>query len=396
MAAPVFFSYSWSDEVEASRVDALLRFRGVPIWRDRRAMRWGGFQQDQVREAIAEICSGFVIHLTPAALDQNGSRFITQVELPAMDERRRIDPDFFSGAVFAGQSVAEGLDQVHSLCGFLIGSTFGSAIDQAADLEPQLRNAATSILRAYLSTLDGETLRLFFDTRQDVPYDDSADLHLAWHPPLAHSLDGVDGVVWARDLLPALADLNDAIRAVRAPTKLVVAGQPHLSAALALGYAFRTPGPWSLELVGYDGVHWHSGPRQADATGWEFAPRAGGTGDGSEALVVSLHATHEIFGAVRAARRGLPPERATLDICPRGGRSHTSIDPVRANGLAAAIAAEINSARTRYSATEIHLYMACPWPFAALLGHHLASAGTVVSFEANAARDNYFPACRLD
>jgi hypothetical protein len=59
------------------------------------------------------------------------------------------------------------------------------------------------------------------------------------------------------------------------------------------------------------------------------------------------------------------------------------------------IAAEIARARARYGAEETHLYMACPWPFAALLGHHLASAGPVVSFEANLDRDNYYRACRL-
>ena len=106
MASPLFLSYSWSDESEANRLDTLLWLRGVPVWRDRRAMRWGGYQQDQVREAIGEICSGFAIHLTPAALDQNGSRFITEVELPAMDDRRRADHDFFSGAVFDGYDLA--------------------------------------------------------------------------------------------------------------------------------------------------------------------------------------------------------------------------------------------------------------------------------------------------
>lgn len=56
MASPLFLSYSWSDESEANRLDTLLRLRGVPVWRDRRAMRWGGYQQDQVRAAISEIC----------------------------------------------------------------------------------------------------------------------------------------------------------------------------------------------------------------------------------------------------------------------------------------------------------------------------------------------------
>ena len=395
MASPLFLSYSWSDESEANRLDTLLRLRGVPVWRDRRAMRWGGYQQDQVRAAISEICSGFAIHLTPAALDQNGSHFITEVELPAMDDRRRADHEFFSGAVFDGYDLAAGTKAVQGLCGFSVGSTFGSVIDPSASLEPQLRSAATSILRSYLATLSGEVLEIFFDTRQELPHHEPAAIHLGWHPPLAHDLALVESEVWDCDLLPALADLNDAIRSLRAPTHLVVAGQPHLSAALALGHTFRAPGPWSLELLGYGGQRWRSGPRRPAAPGWELTPQAGGTGPDSEALLVCLHATHRVSDAVRAARRNFPPPRATIDIFPPNGPAHDSIDPDAANGLAAMIASQIATARARYGAEETHLYMACPWPFATLLGHHLASAGPVVSFEANLDRDNYYRACRL-
>lgn len=395
MARPLFLSYSWSDETAVDRLESLLRFRGVPIWRDRRAMRWGGYQQDEVREAIAEVCSGFAIHLTPAALDQNGSRFITEVELPAMDSRRRADRDFFTGAVFAGYDLAGGIKAVQDLCGFSLGSTFGSVIDPTGSPEPQLRSAAGSILRSYLATLRGEALEIFFDTRQEVPHHEPAAIHLGWHPPLLHDLSSVGPEIWNCELLPALTDLNDAIRSLRAPTHLVVAGQPHLSAALGLGYIFRAPGPWSLELLGYGGERWQSGPRTPDADCWELTPRAGMTGADATVLVVSLHATHEISAAVRAARREQAAPRATLDIYPPTGPGHDSLDPATANGVAAAIAASIADARATYGAVETHLYMACPWPFAALLGHHLASAGPVVSFEANLDRDNYYQACRL-
>lgn len=396
MASPLFLSYSWSDDTEADRLDALLRFRGVPIWRDRRAMQWGGFHQDQVRAAIAELCSGFSIYLTPAALDQNGSRFITEVELPAMDDRRNRDANFFSGAIFAGYSAAEGSNAAQEICGFSVGATFGSSIDSGHDLDPQLRSAALAILRRYLASLEGsDSLSVFFDTRQEVPWQEPADIHLSWHPPLEHGLDNVDSRVWDENLVPALCDLNNALRAERAPSHLVVKGQPHLSAALALGHTFRAPGPWSLELVGYGGSRWLSGPREPDDCGWTFEKRAGQTGPGHDALVVRIHATHEIASAVRAARRSLPGPRATLDLHPPSDPSHTSIEPETANGLAAAAAAAIAAARAEYGAAETHLYMACPWPFAALLGHHLASAGPMVSFEANLARDNYLRACRL-
>src|SRR5437867_3494310 len=99
MAAPVFLSYSWEDMSEVDDLDEMLRLRGVPVWRDRRAMRWGGYNEDLVRRTILETVSGFVLYLTPAAVAED-SWFIPQVEMRAMDDRRTRNGSFFNGAVF--------------------------------------------------------------------------------------------------------------------------------------------------------------------------------------------------------------------------------------------------------------------------------------------------------
>jgi len=57
MAAPVFLSYSWDDMSEVDELDTMLRLRGVPVWRDRRAMRWGGYNEDLVRRVIRDEAS---------------------------------------------------------------------------------------------------------------------------------------------------------------------------------------------------------------------------------------------------------------------------------------------------------------------------------------------------
>lgn len=53
-------------------------------------MRFGTHQEDRVRAAIRDDCSGFVLYLTEAALT-GALGFITQVELPAMVDRG-LDP----------------------------------------------------------------------------------------------------------------------------------------------------------------------------------------------------------------------------------------------------------------------------------------------------------------
>ncbi len=43
MAHPLFLSYSWDDLSEVDKLDTFLRLRGVPVWRDRREMQFGGY-----------------------------------------------------------------------------------------------------------------------------------------------------------------------------------------------------------------------------------------------------------------------------------------------------------------------------------------------------------------
>lgn len=396
MAAPVFLSYSWQDTTEVDRLDDRLRWRGVPVWRDRRAMQWGGYNEELVKRAIRETCSGFALYLTEDALHAGKSEFIPSIELPAMADRRQRDDDFFSGAVFRGYGVADGADAVRERTGIPIAPTLGSRIDDDGALEPQLVETANAILARYLDTewKDGPAT-VFFDTRQELPWREQALLHVSWHPPLEHAIDTCDEGCWDRDLVPALRDLNNALRNARGEPRLVVQGQPHLSAALALGYVFRAPGPWTLQLLPYYGGVWVSGPRESDDCGWNVDARSGETGGGRDALLVCVHATHEISERVRESRKAELSPRATLDVWPPVGAGHTTIEAERANGLACATAKAICDARREYGTAETHLYMACPWPFAALLGYHLASAGPIISYEATESRDDYRRACRL-
>lgn len=396
MAAPVFLSYSWQDATEVDQLDDRLRWRGVPMWRDRRAMEWGGYNETLVKQALRERCSGFALYLTKQALHSGSSEFIPEIELPEMDGRRQRDESFFSGSIFRGYGVRDGAAAVRERTGIQVATTLGSPIADDRALEPQLVDAANAILASYLGAEWQEgPATVFFDTRQEIRWHEDALLHISWHPPLAHALDACDGDCWDRDLVPALRALRDALHKARGGTRLVVRGQPHLSAALALGHTFRAPGPWSLECTTYQGGVWETGPRESDDCGWEVRAQAGETGGARDALLVCVHATHEISRTVRESRKGELSPRATLDIWPPVKTGHTTIDAERANGLACATASAICDARREYATAETHLYMACPWPFAALLGYHLASAGAIVSYEATEGRDDYRRACRL-
>jgi hypothetical protein len=389
---PVFLSYAWEDEELADRLGLQLRLRGVPVWRDRHDMRWGAYNEEIVLEAIEHGCSGFILLLTDAVMQ---SRFILDIELPAMGRRRNRDPTFFAGAVFArSQPVKTSAEELRSTSGIELASALGSPIgDERTAAE--LRSAAKAILHSYLRiALDDEqdpTVRI--ETRSAVTDTDLAQVHLSWSPPLAADIDDVGEHIWEEDLLPALSDLRGALEELTQRRRLIVTGRPHLSAALALGFEFRAPTGWTLTLR-QDGLELLTERVQPDQGEWSIV-RQPSSSDGDHRLVLCLHATKDVTRAMQEHCRSTQHARVELHVRPQGDPGHLTVDTGTLNALIAAIAHEVADTRTRFGVTETHLYLACPWTMAAGLGWQLSSVGTLISHEADAARSSYRAACRL-
>ena len=364
------------------------------MWRDRRDMLFGAYQEDLVRQAIREDCSGFVLYLTEQALF-GGSGFIPDIEMRAMANRRERDPAFLNGAVFRGWDIDKATSAAHEKTGISLGSTLGQPL-VGADLGPSdLRETANAILIGYLSSQRSVgPAEILLDTRNHLSWQQPGLLHVGWHKPLAHDIDDCAPDCWEQHLQPALHDLRCALLATGSDRDLVVRGTPHLSAALALGFEFRRPTGWNIEMHDAYGGTWTTGYTGPDDAGWRFDPRPGAAG-ASDTLVVAVHARHDIGDALRAHRASFRPARATLHVRPPADAAAESIDPAAASSLAAAIAEQVRMAQRDYGTRETHLYLAGPWPMATLLGWHLASSGPVTSFEATADRHDYRPACRL-
>jgi hypothetical protein len=396
MAKPLFLSYAWDDQKELDLLDTLLRLRGVPVWRDRRRMSFGTYNQDRAREGIAEICSGFALYYTEHVLS---SDFILAVELPAMDARRRLGPPppFFAGAVLrrAGR-FEDNLEELRRAAGGVELSAALGAPFRGADIEAELRDAACAILAAYLDAElpEADIVALEIQTRGEVPNSDLAPLHLCWSPPLHHDPELHPREVWPRELLPAFADLHAALEDAGAPRRLRVGGNMHLSAALALGWEFRQPSGWTLE-IDHEFVPTEAALVDPNAHGWRMSVDPGPSG-GEGRLVLCLHASQDVAAAMHRHGRDLPAPAATVHVYPPSGEpGRTSVESGQANELAAAIAAKINSARREHNTSSTHLYLACPWPLATLLGWHLSSSGQLVMHEPDVDRGSYRSSCEL-
>lgn len=395
MARPLFLSYSWSAAEEVDLLDSALRLRGVPVWRDRREMTFGTYNETRVREGMAEICSGFALYYTDAVLD---SDFIGKIELPAMDARRRrgAPPAFFAGAVMRRRlDFEKAAAELRSAAGGIgLGEALGGHVSDE-DFDSDLRQATNAILASYLEAeLEGEEVSFRVETRNEIPSSDPSLLHLSWCPPLDHDLDLHPEQVWERHLLPALADLHAGLEAAGAPRRLRIGGNLHLSAAFALGWEFRQPTSWTLALD-HEFVPCETALVAPDDHGWRLTVEPG-PADGDARLLVCLHATQDVANAMHEHCRDLPPARATLHIYPPSGSpERTSVDPAQANSLAAAIVAKINTCRSEFRTSETHLYLACPCPLAALLGWHLSSSGRLVMHEPDVGRGSYRASCEV-
>ena len=392
MARPVFLSYAWADEDVADRLEAQLRLRGVPVWRDRRGMRWGGYNEEVVLEAIERGCCGFVLLLTDASLE---SHFICDIEVPAMGRRRSADPGFFAGAIVHREDgVAASADLLREKTDVDLASALGSQLSDE-DLRADLQRAAGAVLRSYLRAELGADAppHAHIETRAPVPDDDPATLHLSWSPPLAADLDGVRDEVWAADLLPALGDVRAALEEVGARRTLLISGRPHLSAAVALGYEFRAPTGWTLALR-HGGGEVTTARAPANAGEWTLVREPYSSG-ADHRLVLCIHASKDVTRAMQEHCRSLPPARATVHVRPPGGPGHFTVEPDAVNGLCAAVESAIADARTRYGVQDTHLYLACPWFMATALGWHLTAVGRIVCHEADVARSSYGATCCL-
>jgi hypothetical protein len=395
MADPVFLSQAWKDKRGVDILDRQLLLRGVPTFRDRRELGWGRGLESQLREVIDERSSGFVLYATPKVLE---SKTILEVELPVMDERRRRDPTFFAGAVFRGLDIRAGTKELHALSGVDVGSALGSIANGTHALAAKLGKAAGQILREYLAVRWAEgpaTARI--ETRGGVPNDEPALLHLAWSPPLEHNAAAVKPACWKGELLPALVDLRRELewRAGReslCERRLQLQGNAHQSAALALGHEFREATGWQLEIES-KGATWTTLRVAPDATGYTIAATPHDLG--ADELIVCVSIAQDVCPLVRAHRKSLGPGRAELRISPAAGASRVALEPTQAKALAAAVADEIRSAARTYQTRETHLFIAGPWPFAALLGWHLGSSGVIVAHEATADHAGYVSSCRL-
>jgi hypothetical protein len=251
----------------------------------------------------------------------------------------------------------------------------------------ELANAALGawLQRRFQRTPKGP-ITLMIRTRETGAQDIAADLVLDWTGDYRGLLS--DAGTGDEALRRALFDVARAVAAAGIGV-IRISGPAHLSAGVALGYAFHRATGHRVE-VAHRGAWW-------DADGEATAPKlriARHQLDprGSDLLVTLALSRPEIVGDADRATGVLGrPIGGRVVAEPESGPSREAIESVEhARGMVRATIAALMAARAEWGTRGVmHVFMATPFAFAALLGHSLNGFGPLWLYEPRPGHQEY-------
>ncbi len=375
--------------------------RGIQIWRDVDALPAGQITENEIRQAIRSECWGLTAYVTRESMSAD---FVMRVELPAAVRRKQIDAGFPIVPVFRAIMLNEARKTSLERLGVDLTSFNGQIIESnvadSGKLQHHLRLSANKVLRAYLSRA--------FDPKQPEydrnPHLDfhtwpfrcghpAPDMDLDWSCFFSHeSLPSHD--IWQSLLLPALSDVKDTLAEITGARTLCVHAKARLSAGLALGFIFRQPTGFNIEIE-QDGQLWSTvaSPSQREAL---RVTEAGGD-ICCAALAVIMSITADVSPSVDQYVQAIGRDfRARLRFEPHGGPGRGSVSDLQcAIDMVTQARARILQARDEYKADMIHLFASMPLGLAVLLGHQLNACGVIQCYEFEGLSSSYRPSCQL-
>jgi hypothetical protein len=380
--APVtaFLSYCRANQGRVKALQRELRLRGVRGWRDVTNLRAGVPAPETIIAAIRSGSDAFVAYVTPEFLT---SDFIWRVEIPAAVARHEADPLYAIIPVFDGVTPAQ-LTARCAAVGQIDLSEFNGGFAEAR--RGSRRAALKGIARATLEAVIGirfaddrsRSVHVAFRTgafRSSLP---GPDLDIDWTEEFVSPCPPED--VWRRDLLPALRDVREVV-ALNVPSRKVTAEvYARLSPALAFGHALSSVA--RLELLLRDGDEDWSTSRGRPARELLRARVLAMSGDRSIGVVevaisrdTSFHATEILRDSGTGAGRRIHLQPAD------GGPSNEAIASADdAADMARQVATLLRSLHDE-GVKEIHLFIAAPPAWAAILGHVLSAVGEVIVYQ---------------
>lgn len=196
---------------------------------------------------------------------------------------------------------------------------------------------------------------------------------------------------WQR-IWDGLVDLERAMTKHSSITDVELTLSSHLTAGLAAGFAFRRTKGWSLQVGARGSQALCAQSDHCTQDDLDFKPDPGSLN--STYMTVEIDLLGNGIGlAVGEALRAMTPPRQRLSWSLKD--NSTRIDPDLFGAMAASIGRNIKREQARLRTTDVHLFVAAPVQFAALLGAELnALNATVHLYEHH--EHSYRPSLTLD
>ena len=188
--------------------------------------------------------------------------------------------------------------------------------------------------------------------------------------------------VWKRHLLPAIADVVDAIEQDGGGKKVVASGLPTISAAFALGRGFMAPrgieSEWMQFSPASGEVSWNLREKREDV---ELAVRGRDKDAGADDLAVLISISAPVEHAWAASKDALPSFRAVVDVR-LDNQKAVVLNPSQALDIAHQTIEAVRNARNEFRPKgAVHLFMAAPVGLAFLLGQLSNTLGPIRLYE---------------
>jgi hypothetical protein len=389
---PLFISYRrtpWAKEV--LRLSKECRRRGLRTIvdlsdPDRIA---GQAQYDALRQTIGHECDGFILYLTRAIVD---SPCIWNVEVPAaLDAFDRGDFHFLPVFRDLSPSDVSALEphgrRISGLAGAIIRAEEGPGNeDKVAAAHVEIANLALQVQLRRHGAHAADSIAIAVRTRETGVHPAEADLVLDWVDDYGQVLAGEASE--AAGLAGAVRDVcrtagAAGIRGVR------LCGPAHLSAAFAVGHTFARASGFHFEVAQRE--QWWAADGEASGPQLRIAaqqldPRK------PDIFVTMAISRPEIIRDVDAAvgALGLPVGGRLVIEPDSGARRNALQSSADARAIVRATADALMQKRAGWgSRGTIHIFMAAPFGFAALLGHALNGFGTISLYEPAAGTERY-------
>ncbi len=381
-----FVSYRRSRSDEVRYLVRALHDLGVPTWQDITNLD-AEPTAEELRAVLRDpTIASALVWITP---DVEGSDIIRKAELPEIVNRKRANDGFFVQPVAAG-----GLDYgdageiasrhlgIEDLSGWNLTRADGDPIggDEAARVaELVLRRRVKEVV----ATLDDDSpMRLILHTRERAPAQPGVALTLDW----SDRFDGrcATAGAWHDRLLPAVAVVASTVRELAPGRPVDADGRCALPAALALGAAFLAPaGPelrWRQHRLGAPDQVWSLAAARESARVHIDTRETANASAVDMAIVVSIN--HDAEEALRESAGEVPTFRGYVRLRGKGGGLAEFRSPGESTDAAMSLIDAVKAARSEWrDIRAIHLFIAGPAGFAALVGQLLNGLGPIQTYE---------------